>query len=133
MIASIRLGTAALLLAALVGCEEKAPTDSTGLCEAICTSNLTFTFSDGRESFQLQVYGDGLNTTNVFCPDEIFAGGVESIACDPGAVTLTRIGAEFPELLRVSLDDGGVQDVFPTYEPVTLCETDCNLATVPLL
>lgn len=133
MIASARCAVVVLTLAALAACDEKAPADSTGICDAICSSTLTFTFSDARESFKIQVYGDGLNTTNLFCPDEIFAGGVQEIQCDPGSVELTLVGSSFPELLRVSLDDGAVTDYFPTYEPVTICQTECNAATVPLL
>ncbi|MCB9797586.1 MAG: hypothetical protein H6741_33270 [Alphaproteobacteria bacterium] len=124
-LAAIAGAVSALTL--LVGCPVS---KDTGLiqCEELCVSTLVLDIADGREEFQLQIYGDGLTTINVFCPDGIAAGiDADAFVCAPGSLTLERQAIGFPDLLRVTLDDGDLQDVTPTYgEPFEVCESTCQ-------
>ncbi|MCB9741632.1 MAG: hypothetical protein H6741_01880 [Alphaproteobacteria bacterium] len=113
-------------LAGLVSCETSK--DTGVVCDEICTSTLVLIIEGEPESFQLQVYGDDLPTINVFCPDGIAAGiSQDHFLCSAGAITLERDAIGFPELLRVTLDGGAVQDVTPTYgELEEVCSTSCR-------
>lgn len=119
-------------LCALVACKvnpNPGNQDSAVFCDGECVSELTLTFADGRETFQVQVYGEELATMNVACPDEIVVG-TTAATCSAGQVVIERERLEFPELVRVVVDNGDVQDIFPEYgEPETVCLTTCSAGT----
>ena len=122
-----------LALALTAACGDKEPADS-GACRATCVSALAFTFSDGRETFKLQVSSADLGTLSALCPEELLIGEGYSLECDPGAAIFSLTGAEFDDgALSVSIDDGAAVTLGPDWsEPETICDTTCASATVVL-
>ena len=122
-----------LALAFTAACGDKEPANS-GACRATCVSALAFTFSDGRETFKLQVSSADLDTPSALCPEELLIGEGYSLECDPGAAIFSLTGAEFDDgALSVSIDDGAAVTLGPDWsEPETICDTTCASATVVL-
>ena len=120
-------------LVLLAACGDKDPDDS-GACRATCVSELAFTFSDGRDTFKLQVSSAAMGTLSALCPEELLIGEGYSLECDPGAAIFSRTGAEFDDgALSVSIDDGAAMTLGPDWsEAETICDTTCASATVVL-
>ncbi len=103
-------------------------------CDGMCVGELSLSFSDGRETFQVTVEGEGFEAISVTCPEGNVLGGPIQVSavCTGAGIELTADGYEFPESLTVTADNGDSFEISPSYEESTVCGSRCNSADVSL-
>jgi len=108
--------------------------DTGSSCDGICVAELSLTFSDGRETFQVTVEGDGFDGLSVTCPEGNVLGGPPEVSavCTTAGIDLMADGYEFPESLTVTADNGDSFEISPSYEESTVCGSRCTSADVSL-
>lgn len=122
-----------VLLSGLVACKGPGDVDSTPACVEVCTSALSLTLPDARESFLVQLTAEGWDTQVLSCPEEWINGTVHTLDCAPGALTLTLEGQRFPAAIHGSLDGGPSTALALTWaEPAEVCDTTCADGSAPI-
>lgn len=120
-----------LLLA--LACKDREPIDTDPGCVDVCTSSLTLTLPDDRESFQVQLTAQDFETQVIACPEEWINGTLSAAKCEPGRLTVELEGQEFPNPLNASLDGGASQALSVSWgEPVLVCDTRCRVGSAQL-